>query len=111
MKRTLDREFGAAELDRDDPLVAEAISLGWEKYDEAFDENLWCEPKDRAAHGIPDFAGFQLSGSKTRLLCCVYDPTKWTVSFPVFTEDDSWLCPEESRALEREFFGEAMPCS
>ena len=44
MARTLDVEFGAAELDRDDPLVAEALALGWKKYDESFDEDMYCTP-------------------------------------------------------------------
>lgn len=109
MAKTLDRELGAAELDRDDPLVAEALALGWTRYDESFNEDLWCEPEDRTAHGIPDFAGFPLSGSETQLLCCVFDPEKWTISFPAFTEDDSWLFPEEAQALEEKFYKTNSP--
>lgn len=79
--RTLDKEFGAAELDRDDPLIAEALSLGWEKYDESFDEEMYCAPlhDDSSEYS---FAGFQLSGSKTQLLCCVFDPKQWKIEYP-----------------------------
>lgn len=103
MKRILDREFGAAELNRDDPLVAEALALGWARYDESFDEEMYCAPlhDDGSEYS---FVGFQLSGSKTQLLCCVYDPAEWKIEFPVFDEDDSWLDPRAG-ARERKFYG------
>ncbi len=103
MTRQLDIEFGAAELTRDDPLVEQAVALGWTRYDESFNEDMYCIPVN------PDLVGlnFQLSGSQTQLLCCVYDPAKWKIDFLVFTEDDDeWLHASRREANERRFYGE-----
>ena len=75
MKRHLDMEFGAAELDLDDELVQTARLAGWAMYREAFDEDgSWC----RRITGTPE-GEFPLSGSKYTALCVVYDPHRWEI--------------------------------
>ena len=75
MKRNLDMEFGAAELELDDELVQAAQLAGWAVYKESFGEDdSWC----RRTTGTPEGA-FPLSGSRYTALCVVYDPHKWEI--------------------------------
>ena len=76
--RKLDIEYGAAELERDDPLVEEARKAGWKRHDEGFNED--------AAMLREDGEIFSLSGSQYSCLCVVYDASRWRLVYEVEEE-------------------------
>lgn len=78
MKLTLDKDFGAAEVDRDwdegKTLIQEAKDLGWSVYHESFDErDTWCVCSDAPGKSFP------LQGSQMTTLILVYDQKRWSI--------------------------------